>query len=134
MILPALFNGAGLLLNLAMGDDWDDDDLDYLMKSTAISCFLDVFTGWWFGAIIKGMAEIAVLGGNKRLTDSMLPASSVARVFESMLAAGMDVYKNGFDADWQKHLDKIGKSVFSPYRIASKIYHNATDDQEGVLW
>ncbi len=134
VILPALFNGAGLLLNLAMGDDWDDDDLDYLMKSTAISCFLDVFTGWWFGAIIKGMAEIAVLGGNKRLTDSMLPASSVARVFESMLAAGMDVYKNGFDADWQKHLDKIGKSVFSPYRIASKIYHNATDDQEGVLW
>ena len=133
-ILPALFNGAGLLLNLAMGDDWDDEDLDYLLKSTAISCFLDVYTGWWFGAIVKGLTEVAVLGGNKRLTDSMLPASSVARVLECIVAATKDFYQNGFDSDWQKHLDRIGKSVFSPYRIGSKIYHNATDNKKGVWW
>lgn len=134
-ILPAMFNGAGMLLNLAMGDDWDDDDLEYLWKSTAIACSLDVFTGWWFGAIIKGAAQVFFLGGNKNLTDSMLPASTVARVAESVLNTAKDVMKNGFsNADWGKHFDKIGKSVFSPYRIGSKIYKNVTDGDKGVLW
>lgn len=33
-----------------------------------------------------------------------------------------------------KDLDRIAKSLFAPYRDGRKIYKNATDDKDGLVW
>ncbi len=123
-ILPTLFNGLGFLANSLLGDDFDKEDVEYMLKNTAICAFLDVFTGWWVTSIFKGLAQMYFLGGYNKLTDTLLPASSVARLGETLLYAGKDVIENGMDADWWKHIDRLGKATLAPYRFVKKGYDN----------
>lgn len=135
VILPALFNGMGILQNFLLGDDWDDDDWKILLGNTAICGFLDVYTGWWFSSVLKGAAQTLLFGGQNAITDTMLPANAVSRLSSVAFSAIRDVQKNGFaDADYLEIFDKLLKTTFSPYRIGAKIYKNATDNKEGVVW
>lgn len=134
IILPVLFNGAGLLANILLGDDMDEDDWDAFFANLGISMALDVFTGWWVTAILKGGAQAYFVGGKTDLASSVLPASALTRLASIAVSMGRDWEKNGFDADWQKQLDRMMKSLFAPYRLGKKVYDNATDDEKGVLW
>lgn len=135
VILPALFNGMGILQNFLLGDDWDDDDWKILLGNTAVCGFLDVYTGWWFSSVLKGIAQTLVFGGQNAVTDTMLPANAVSRLSAVAFSAIREIKNDGFSDEVALNLmNNVLKTTFSPYRIGAKLYKNATDGQEGVLW
>ncbi len=135
VILPALFNGMGILQNFLLGDDWDDDDWKILLGNTAVCGFLDVYTGWWFSSVLKGAAQTLVFGGQNAVTDTMLPANAISRLSAVAFSAIREIKNDGFSDEVALNLmNNVLKTTFSPYRIGAKLYKNATDGKEGVLW
>jgi hypothetical protein len=136
ILLPVLFNGIGIFMNALLGDDIDDDDWEYFLKSTMLNAFLDVFTGWWASAILSGFIKLAVLHDyNGKVADSMMSATTMFRLLDAVVYAYRDFNKNGWDDfDMWKHLDRVGKASFAPYRIGKKLYDNITDNKQGTLW
>ena len=129
-IIPASFNGMGVLLSFLMGDDWDDEDLKFFMMSTAT----DVLSGWWLGGIIKGIAATAAGMNNRDLTSEILPAAGLARIGNQVGLILRDFTRGEFGDNYEKRLKNLFKAAFPPGRYALKIYDNATDNKEGVLW
>ncbi len=133
-ILPAFFNGMGVLLNLALGDDWGEEDWEFFWENMAVSAFLDVFTGWWVSAILKGAVQWWLLDGyGGKISDSMVPGLSSVRIFELGASALKDAV-DGDGFDWKKHLNKMLKTTTPLYRMGYKIYENATDGEDSVLY
>ena len=129
-IIPASFNGMGVLLSFLMGDDWDDEDLKFFMMSTAT----DVLSGWWLGGIIKGIAATAAGMNNRDLTSEILPAAGLARIGNQVGLILRDFTRGEFGDNYEKRLKNLFKAAFPPGRYALKIYDNATDNKEGVFW
>jgi len=129
-IMPAIFNGLGAALSILMGDDWDEEDLTLF----AVSTFTDVLSGWWLGGILKGIGGVAAGINGRDLTSEVLPAASLARIGSQFGLILRDFTRGEFSENFEKRFKNLGKSVFAPARYAIKIYDNATDNEEGVLW
>lgn len=129
-ILPAIFNGIGTLLSLAMGDDWDDDDWKLLIGSSV----LDVLSGWWLGSIIKGGASIVLGASNRDISSEVIPATSLQRVLNQAGLIIRDVYEGNLSKNFGKRSVGLFKQSFSPARYLIKVIENITDGKEGVLW
>jgi hypothetical protein len=135
LVLPALFNGIGLFMDALLGDDIDDDDWEYFWKSTALKCFLDVFTGWYISAFFGEAIKIAFLNQYGKSSDTMMSSTAFFRIVDTCVFAIRDLTKNGLDDfDLWEHLDKLGRASFAPYRLVRKAYKNATDNKEGSIW
>lgn len=135
LVLPALFNGIGLFMDALLGDDIDDDDWEYFWKSTALKCFLDVFTGWYISAFFGEAIKIAFLNQYGKSSDTMMSSTAFFRIVDTCVFAMRDLTKNGLDDfDLWEHLDKLGRASFAPYRLVRKAYKNATDNKEGSIW
>ena len=135
LVLPALFNGIGLFMDALLGDDIDDDDWEYFWKSTALKCFLDVFTGWYISAFFGEAIKIAFLNQYGKSADTMMSSTAFFRIVDTCVFAMRDLTKNGLDDfDLWEHLDKLGRASFAPYRLGRKLYKNATDNKEGSIW
>ena len=137
LISPIFFNSLGLLAELILGDDLDEDDWELFLKNIAVSVFLDVFTGWYITGIAKDVLAGVILGGfhsNKSLADSMLPAGAVARVVEASMRLMRDLADGNGDFEFWKHIDRMLKTALPIWRTGRKIYDNATDDKDSVLY
>ncbi len=129
-VIPAAFNGMGIMLSLLMGDDWDEDDLELFAMNAAT----DVLSGWWLGGAIKGLGAIAVGMNNWDIASELVPAAGLTRVGNQVGLILRDFAEGELGENYEKRLVNLFKSAFPPGRYAMKIYENATDDERGVVW
>ena len=113
---------ATVLWKALLGDDWDKDDWAAILAESAAGPF---------GGLIVFGRFVSALYSNYSV--SVAPIEGFGRTLKSSVDLIIDIIKLDGE-DILKDLDRIGKSLFSPYRDVSKIYHNATDNKEGVLW
>ncbi len=105
-----------------LGDDWDDDDWAAIIAES--------IAGPFGGLVVFGRFVSAIYSN---YSVSVAPIEGFGRTLKSSADLFLDLIKLDGD-EMLKDLDRIGKSLFSPYRDASKIYKNATDDKEGIFW
>lgn len=105
-----------------LGDDWDDDDWAAIIAESV--------AGPFGGLVVFGRFVSAIYSN---YSVSVAPIEGFGRTLKSSADLFLDLIRLDGD-EMSKDLDRIGKSLFSPYRDASKIYKNATDDKEGMFW
>ena len=113
---------ATLIWKAILGDDWDEGDAYALLGET--------IAGPMGGLIVLGRFVSAFYS---KYAVSTMPLEGFGRT----IANSVELVQDLITLEWEdvaKDLDKIGKNLFAPYREASKIYKNATDNKEGVVW
>ena len=113
---------ATLIWKSLLGDDWDESDWYVLLGET--------IAGPMGGLIVFGRFITAFYS---KYSVSTMPLEGFGRTIGNSVELVQDL----ITLDWEdvaKDLDKIGRNLFAPYRDASKLYKNATDGKEGVLW
>lgn len=105
-----------------LGDDWDDDDWAAIIAESV--------AGPFGGLVVFGRFVSAIYSN---YSVSVAPIEGFGRTLKSSADLFLDLIRLDGD-EVLKDLDRMGKSLFSPYRDASKLYKNATDDKEGMFW
>ena len=105
-----------------LGDDWDDDDWAAIIAES--------IAGPFGGLVVFGRFVSAIYSN---YSVSVAPIEGFGRTLKSSADLFLDLIRLDGD-EVLKDLDRMGKSLFSPYRDASKLYKNATDDKEGMFW
>ena len=118
ILLSGLYALATLFCNAAMGDDWDDKDLEYLWKTMLFDPLSGLF---FFGRFASDTNA------------SPIPMSRLFRVVGDVKDIGAAV--SGLsDDDVLEEIDQLAKDLSPLYKQARKIYDNATDGKKGEWW
>ncbi|MBE6412804.1 MAG: hypothetical protein E7036_09690 [Opitutales bacterium] len=113
---------ATMLWKAVLGDDWDDDDIYALLA--------EVIAGPFGGLIVFGRFVSATYS---TFNTSVAPISGLGNTVGGIIDFIPDLLTLDYE-EVAKDIDKIGKSLFAPYRDVRKVYQNATDKKEGTIW
>lgn len=113
---------ATMLWKAVLGDDWDDDDIYALLA--------EVIAGPFGGLIVFGRFVSATYS---TFNTSVAPISGLGNTVGGIIDFIPDLLTLDYE-EIAKDIDKIGKSLFAPYRDVRKVYQNATDKKEGTIW
>ena len=118
ILLSGLYALATLFCNAAMGDDWDDKDLEYLWKTMLFDPLSGLF---FFGRFASDTNA------------SPIPMSRLFRVVGDVKDIGAAV--SGLsDDDVLEEIDQLAKDLSPLYKQVRKTYNNATDGKKGEWW
>ena len=113
---------ATALWKALLGDDWDDDDCWAILAET--------IAGPLGGLVVFGRFVSAFYSN---FSVSAMPIEGFGRTVKASIDLVQDLIMLDIE-EIEKDLDRIAKTLFAPYRDASKIYKNAKDDKEGLIW
>jgi hypothetical protein len=137
ILLPFLFNGAGVLIDLLLGGtiDWDDEDeRNEFIAQFFLSGAMDVFCGWWLGSLIKSGVMTFMYDNRFDASGLVIPASSTwERLFSAVFQAGINGWEGNWEGFWEE-ANKMAKTVVPIYRTGARVYERITDDEEGTFW